>query len=85
MIPEPGDDELKYLDPTYHHLKDSQERFSHKGVKADKFSPYWPQEVYTLYRSPKPVAKDIDEIGTLFDVYNFSIIHDALVPGEGNK
>jgi len=85
IIPEPGDEKLAYLQPAYEHLKGSQERFAKKGIKADKFSPVWPNEVYTLYRSPKPVVKDIDQVGTLFDVYNFSIIHDALISEKGGN
>jgi hypothetical protein len=35
-----------------------------------------------LYRSSKPVKKEIDNIGILFPVYNFSILHDAANPSQ---
>lgn len=85
IIPEPDDEELTILKPAYNHLLQSQQRFSEKGIQAHKFSPFWPNEIYTLYRSTKPVKKEIDNIGALFSVYNFSILHDALEPSKGKK
>lgn len=74
------------MQPAYNHLLRSQQRFSDKGIAANKFSAYWPNEIYTLYRSARPVRKEIDNIGTLFSVYNFSILHDALQTGAtGSK
>ena len=81
-MPEPNDEELTVLRPAYSHLLQSQRRFSDQGIQANKFSPYWPNEIYTLYRSAKPVKKEIDNIGILFLVYNFSILHDAADPSK---
>lgn len=82
VIPEPNDEEMTVLRPAYGHLLQSQRRFSDQGIQANKFSPYWPNEIYTLYRSSKPVKKEIDNIGILFPVYNFSILHDAANPSQ---
>ena len=86
VVPEPEDENLSILPVAYNHLLGSQKRFTDKGVVANKFSPYWPNEIYTLYRSTRPVRKEIDNIGVLFEVYNFSILHDAMNPGaQGSK
>lgn len=85
VVPEPEDEELAVLRPAYSHLLQSQRRFSDQGIQANKFSPYWPNEIYTLYRSAKPVKKEIDNIGVLFPVYNFSILHDAADPSKGGS
>lgn len=82
IVPQPEDENLTILGVAYKQLLESQQRFTDKGVVANKFSPYWPNEIYTLYRSAKPVRKEIDNIGTLFEIYNFSILHDALNPGS---
>lgn len=85
IVPAPNDEELTVLRPAYNHLLQSQRRFSDNGIQANKFSPYWPNEIYTLYRSPKPVKKEIDNIGVLFNTYNFSILHDAIDPASSGK
>ncbi len=86
IMPQPEDENLAILGVAYNHLLESQQRFTDKGVVANKFSPYWPNEIYTLYRSAKPVRREIDNIGALFEVYNFSILHDAMIPGsQGTK
>ena len=66
IVPQPEDEELSVLPVAYEHLLRSQQRFTDKGVVANKFSPYWPNEIYTLYRSSRPVRKEIDNIGALF-------------------
>jgi hypothetical protein len=42
VVPEPNDEDLAVLRPTYNHFLESQRRFSDKGIQANKFSPYWP-------------------------------------------
>ena len=66
IVPSPEDEDLTILPIAYDNLLDSQKRFTDKGVVANKFSSYWPNEIYTLYRSSRPVRKEIDNIGALF-------------------
>lgn len=66
VVPEPEDQQLAVLAVAYKHLLGSQQRFSDRGVPANKFSAYWPNEIYTLYCSAKPVRKEIENIGSLF-------------------
>ncbi|CAM5998927.1 unnamed protein product [Sphagnum balticum] len=54
------------------------ERLSDRGKPADKNSAYWPGGCYALYRSTKPVSKDSEKVGDLFQDYNFAIVHDAI-------
>ena len=42
VVPEPEDENLTILGSAYRHLLDSQQRFTDKGVVANKFSPFWP-------------------------------------------
>ena len=42
IVPQPEDQDLTILPVAYNHLLQSQQRFTDKGVVANKFSPYWP-------------------------------------------
>ena len=80
LLPEPEDKECKVMNAAYHQFVESQKRLRMFDEPANKRSGYWPHSCYCLYRTTEPVSKNLEDLGQLFDDYNFSIIQDAKHP-----
>lgn len=68
------------MNAAYHQFVESQKRLRMFDEPANKRSGYWPHSCYCLYRTTEPVSKNLEDLGQLFDDYNFSIIQDAKNP-----
>lgn len=86
VLPEPEDKECKIMNMAYKHFAESQKRLRMFDEGATKRSGYWPHSCYCLYRTTEPVSKNLEDLGLLFQDYNFSIIQDAKHEGfQGEK
>lgn len=77
VIPDPNDKECEIMPHATKQFEESQRRLQYFDQDTVKGSNYWPHSCYCLYRGTEPVQKVMDNVGSLFSDYNFSIIHDA--------
>ncbi len=66
LISQPDDDRFTVAHSVEKHFANSMIRMTNYGKKTQNNTSYWPKSLYKLYRSTRPITKQIDEISLLF-------------------